>query len=215
MCAAAPKARRGMARPTASSEGARRQRGFTYLGVLFAVALAGVALAAVGRMWQTEALREKEKQLLFVGDQYRRAIESYYQSTPGGANQYPQRLEDLLHDRRYPTIKRHLRRLYPDPVTGSTNWGLVLQQQRIVGVHSTAQAAPLKRAGFPERYVAFEKADTYAGWVFRAADPKPPGAPGAAPVTPAAGGGPAPTQGPSGPLPGEGGDGQPLSGRPF
>jgi len=31
----------------------------------------GVALAALGTMWHTASQREKERDLLFVGDQYR------------------------------------------------------------------------------------------------------------------------------------------------
>ena len=53
------------------------QRGFTYVGLLLAVALAGVALAAAGTLWSTVAQRDRELELLFVGDQYRRAIGSY------------------------------------------------------------------------------------------------------------------------------------------
>ena len=82
------------------------QRGFTYVGLLLAVALAGVALAAAGTLWSTTAKRDKELELLFVGDQYRRAIGSYYEGTPG-AKRYPQRLEDLLEDKRLAVTRRH------------------------------------------------------------------------------------------------------------
>ena len=55
---------------------ARRPRhaGFTYVGLLIAVAVLGVGLAAVGQVWSTAAAREKERELLFVGNQYRAAI---------------------------------------------------------------------------------------------------------------------------------------------
>lgn len=36
------------------------ERGFTYIWILFAVALAGIVLAAAGQLWQTEARRDKE-----------------------------------------------------------------------------------------------------------------------------------------------------------
>ena len=61
----------------------RRQRGFTYLTLLFAIAIAGIVLAKTGIDWSQDAQREKEKELLFVGDQYRHAIALYYQRTPG------------------------------------------------------------------------------------------------------------------------------------
>ena len=100
----------------------RAQRGFTYVGLLLAVALAGVALAAAGMLWSTTAKRDKEAELLFVGDQFRRAIGSYYEGTPG-AKRYPQRLADLLEDKRLAITRRHLRRIYADPMTGQRGLG--------------------------------------------------------------------------------------------
>jgi type II secretory pathway pseudopilin PulG len=40
------------------------QRGFTYVGLLLAVALAGVALAAAGTLWSTTSKRDKEREIL-------------------------------------------------------------------------------------------------------------------------------------------------------
>jgi type II secretory pathway pseudopilin PulG len=102
----------------------RAQRGFTYVGLLLAVALAGVALAAAGTLWSTTAKRDKELELLFVGDQFRRAIGAYYEGTPG-AKRYPLKLEDLLEDKRLAVTRRHLRQLYADPMTGKADWELV------------------------------------------------------------------------------------------
>ena len=56
--------------------------------MLFAVALIGILLAAAGQVWRTEALREKEKELLFVGEQFRQAIGSYYENSPGVPRRY-------------------------------------------------------------------------------------------------------------------------------
>ena len=41
----------------------RRVRGFTYLGLLYAVALSSTALLAAAGLWSTQARREKEEQL--------------------------------------------------------------------------------------------------------------------------------------------------------
>jgi hypothetical protein len=76
-----------------------------------------------------------------VRAQYRQAIASYYAS---GQREFPARLEDLLLDPRFPSVKRHLRRLYPDPITGGAEWGLVKLGDRIVGVYSLAPGVPLK-----------------------------------------------------------------------
>ena len=45
--------------------------GFTYIGLLFAVAILGITLGAVGVVWSTQIRRDKEAELLFVGDQIR------------------------------------------------------------------------------------------------------------------------------------------------
>ena len=148
-----------------------RQAGFTLLAALFMVAALGVGLAALGTLWQAASQHEKEAQLLFVGDQYRRAIASYYQATPGVVKQYPAALTDLLRDPRFPHTVRHLRRLYPDPVTGNATWGLVKAEGEaagIIGVHSLSAGEPRKRANFSSADHAFEAAATYADWVFTA-----------------------------------------------
>src|ERR1700757_4232510 len=99
-------------------------RGFTYVGVLFLVALMGATLVAVAQVWHTQVKRDKEAELLFVGNQFRRAIALYYERAPGGFRQYPKQLNDLLQDPRFPNIQRHLRKLYLDPMTGKAEWGL-------------------------------------------------------------------------------------------
>ena len=160
-----------------------REQGFTYLAALFAVAILGGGLALAGEVWETSAKREKEAELLFAGDQYRKAIERYFLS---GQRQYPRSLEDLLKDPRRPGTVRYLRRLYPDPLTGK-EWGLVKAPDAgILGVHSLSQERPLKVAGFRARDAAFEGAQKYSEWKFVHALPvqpvkppvKPPAAPG-------------------------------------
>ena len=143
----------------------RRGRGFTYLAALYAVALLAGGLAVAGEMWHTTALREKEAELLFAGHQYRQAIARYYLSGP--QRQFPRSLEDLLRDPRRPGNERYLRRLYPDPLTGSTEWGLVKAPDGgIQGVYSLSPAKPLKLSGFKARDQALEGAATYTDWKF-------------------------------------------------
>jgi type II secretory pathway pseudopilin PulG len=142
------------------------QRGFTYVGLLIAVALAGVALAAAGTLWSTTAKRDKEVELLFVGDQFRRAIGSYYEGTPG-AKRYPLKLEDLLEDKRLAVTRRHLRQIYADPMTGQPDWVLErLPDGAIVGVHSRADGKPMKVANFAPGDESFADAASYREWVF-------------------------------------------------
>lgn len=141
-----------------------RSRGFTYLSILFVIAIMGGGLALVGEAWHTASMREKEAELLFAGNQYRKAIELYYL---GGPRQYPRALEDLLKDPRKPATERHLRRRYPDPMTGSAEWSIVKAPDGgIMGVRSTSDVKPFKRADFRPRDRAFEGAAKYSDWNF-------------------------------------------------
>lgn len=154
------------------------QSGFTYLGILFAVAIMGAVLGATGLVWKTVSQRDKEAELLAIGHEFRRAIGLYYDNTPGTAKQYPKKLEDMLEDKRYPTVRRYLRKVYVDPLTGKKEWGLVPGPAgTVMGVYSLSTARPIKTANFDEADKAFEGATSYQTWVF---NHKPTG-----PVTPA------------------------------
>lgn len=142
------------------------EAGFTYLGVLLLIAVSSIALAATGTLWATSAQREHERQLLWVGGQYAQALRSYYRASPGLA-QYPQELAELLEDNRFPAPLRHIRRLYPDPVGGGEDWGLMRAVDgRITGVYSRSEAMPLKRSGFDALWSAFEGLEHYSDWQF-------------------------------------------------
>jgi type II secretory pathway pseudopilin PulG len=141
----------------------RSQHGFTYIGLLIAVAIIGISLAAVGVIWTTQARRDREVQLLFVGNQYRQAIARYLQA--GGL--YPRSLDDLVEDKRVPVPRRFLRRLYPDPMTGTADWELIQDADGgIMGVASSSQQKPIKVAGFRLVDAAFENAECYCSWKF-------------------------------------------------
>jgi type II secretory pathway pseudopilin PulG len=145
----------------------RTQAGFGYFSVILAIAVLGVALAGIGELWSTQAQREREAELLRAGSEIRRAIISYSAATRAGTPSYPMSLDDLLEDRRGPQVRRHLRKIYADPMTRSTEWGLVkLQDGRIRGVFSRSQQPPIKTAGFPFGLEHFEKAETYRDWQF-------------------------------------------------
>jgi len=140
------------------------QTGFTYLTVLFMVAFMGLGLALTGEVWHTARMRDKEAQLLYAGNQYRRAIERYYLSGP---RQYPRTLEDLLKDPRKPGTERYLRKLYFDPLTGSSEWSLVKAPDGgIMGVYSSSEDKPIKVAGFGFANPGFENAAKYSDWKF-------------------------------------------------
>jgi len=150
---------------------AGRQRGFALMAALLALVVVSLAtIVAVDRARQ-DAQREREAQLLWIGNQYRMALHSYHDLNPaGGVQQYPQRLEDLLADERGPALHRHLRQLYADPFTGKLDWVLEREGGRIVGLHSSSSAVPVRRAGFSNANAGFASAKTYADWRFLGTD---------------------------------------------
>ncbi|HEX6362255.1 MAG TPA: type II secretion system protein [Albitalea sp.] len=158
------------------------QRGFTYVVVLAWIAVTGIGAAAVGTMWHTAHVRDNERELLAIGDEFRRAIGSYRAFVPPGqtgvARRFPDSLEALVRDPRHPGVVRHLRRIHVDPMTGTAEWGLLRGPDGgIVGVHSLAQGRPLRRTGFAPLDETFENAERYADWHFIHREPGRPAPP--------------------------------------
>lgn len=148
------------------------QRGVTYIALLLAVAITSGAAAAGASVWSQMQRREREKQLLWAGDQIRRAILAYSQTGGDGPNRYPAALQDLLLDNRSAAPRRYLRQVYEDPMSRSTDWGLIRNAQgRIVGVYSQARGVPVKTGAFAKAYAHFERAPSYAAWTFTAVPP--------------------------------------------
>lgn len=145
-------------------------RGFTYVSLLLAVAMAGVGLALAGQYASTQIKRERERELLFAGEQFAKAIQSYRarsQQLSPGRSPLPASLEQLLEDPRGVRPVRHLRRLYVDPMTGGTDWGLMRDPNGgIVAVFSKSREAPMRVADLPEALVSTGPFRSYADWKF-------------------------------------------------
>jgi type II secretory pathway pseudopilin PulG len=156
-----------MTKATRSRRALASQSGLVLLAVLIFLLLTTLGASAMVELQRTHTQRAKETELLFVGDQYRRAIKSYYSSVPAGKIQsLPHSLDDLLEDKRFAVPVRHLRRLYPDPMTGETDWVLVQGAGGILGVHSRSTLSVFKKREFPIQYRDFQDKETYAEWVF-------------------------------------------------
>lgn len=140
------------------------QKGVTYpvvIGLLMAFALGTSVTVPLA---STEMKREREAELLFRGMAYQNAIQSYYEAVPQ-APEYPATLDDLLNDRRFAN-RRHIRRLYADPVTGG-DWELIRTAGgRITGVRSHSREVPLKTGNFPLAFDEFAAATRYQDWWF-------------------------------------------------
>ena len=130
----------------------------TAVSLVAAILLTGAGLAIVSDLWATTKQREREAELLFIGDAIRLAIARYYESSPGPVKQYPPKLEDLLKDPRFPDTRRYLRQLYPDPFSGTVEWVQIKAPQGgIMGVASGSETAPLKRTYFRGSDRVFEE----------------------------------------------------------
>jgi len=124
----------------------RTGSGFAYVAMLFALAVFGIGLAAVGQNWRNVSDRDKEDELLQVGEAYAHAIGQYYEHSPGIPKTYPLQLVDLLEDKRFVGTERYLRQLYRDPVSNSAQWGIVREKGGgIIGVYSLSEKATLRK----------------------------------------------------------------------
>lgn len=170
-------------------------QGVVLLALLIALALGGVAVMAAVDVWSLARQRGQEQELLFVGQQYRQAIHRYYLSAPAGTPRVlPTSLDELLEDNRFPAPVRHLRRAYPDPMTGGAEWGLLRAGNRISGIYSLSEKPTIKRDGFAPGFEPFSGQSSYHGWIFAISpsgrptftDPNSPGTPasGGAPTFP-------------------------------
>ena len=162
--------------------------GFTYVALLVAIVIIGISMGAAGKYWSFVMQREREEELLFRGDQFRLAIEQYFVANCGKTympcpqSAFPQSIENLLSDDRFPQARRHLRQKYLDPMTGK-DFELIRDQtkgNRITGVFSASEKEPIKKAGFPEQYQSFENKMSYKEWLFVFAITPAQGSPGAA-----------------------------------
>jgi len=144
---------------------AGRQGGFSYLALLFALAIFGIGLAKIGPLSSQLARRSAEAELIRTGLEVERAIASYYYSSPGTIPALPRTWDDLLEDRRFVAMKRHLRRVPLDPITRTHDWGVEEIGGGMIGIYSRSDAAPLRR-----RPIELERSTTggehYSDWKF-------------------------------------------------
>lgn len=91
-----------------------RQRGYTYIFVLFSVALIGIGLAAASELWVKRSQDEDRIQDRWIFEQYKMALKQYClaSSAIGDPRVKPINIESLLEDKRFFPPLRHLRRIY-------------------------------------------------------------------------------------------------------
>lgn len=161
--------------------GERRHRGggFTYVGLVILVAIIGLVAATTVRVGVTLQRAQAERDLLHIGEQFSDALKSYAAATPAGQPRLPPTLKELLKDPRFPGTRRHLRKVFVDPMTGKAEWGILYlaDNRGILGIHSLSAAPAIKIANFPARFQGFSGKQKISEWVFTfdGQEPLPPG----------------------------------------
>jgi type II secretory pathway pseudopilin PulG len=145
----------------------RHELGFAYIGLLIAIAIVGIGIALAGVVWSEVSQREKERELLFVGEQFRRGIQQYYESGVQ-EKKYPPSLDALLRDSRFPGFRRYLRRIYRDPMSGDANWGLARAPDGgVMGVYSLREdVVAYRRTNFLEPLSGLDGKMRTSEWQF-------------------------------------------------
>ena len=146
------------------------ERGVTYLMLMFAIVLIGIATTAAAKQWKAIVQREREADLLAKGIEIQNALALYSATIKAGrvmpGEVYPQTLADLT---RLP--KPFLRKVYLDPM-GSGEWEyLRAPTGGIMGVRSKSRAKPFRQKDFPLPVRHFEGRATYRDWVFQHPSP--------------------------------------------
>jgi type II secretory pathway pseudopilin PulG len=147
-----------------------RQAGFTYLGLVIFVAIIGLVGAATLKIGSLMQRAANEEELLEIGAAYSAALQSYAAATPRGMPPQPPTLQELLKDPRFPGVRRHLRKIFVDPMTGKAEWGVVYLSEKtgVLAVHSLSQAKPLKIANFDRRFQNLDNKEKISDWKFMA-----------------------------------------------
>ena len=145
-------------------------QGFTYASLVMLIAVMSLAAACAFKAGALLQRRAAEAALLEVGAAFSEALNSYAEATPRGQSRTPRTLQELVRDPRYPMPRRHLRKVFIDPLTGNDQWGLVELDTGpgIVGVYSLSNARPIKVGNFDLARSEFAGKQRYRDWIFAA-----------------------------------------------
>lgn len=93
-----------------------KSRGYTLVALMIGITVMMIVIAAILPLASTQTQREREEELIFRGRQYAEGIRCFKRKY----GRPPSSLKEM-----YQTRPRTLRKLWKDPITNSTRWGLV------------------------------------------------------------------------------------------
>ncbi|USX19286.1 type II secretion system GspH family protein [Oxalobacteraceae bacterium OTU3REALA1] len=148
----------------------RRSGGFTYLSLIILVAIIGLVSASALKLGSVLQRSRAEQELLDIGAAFSDALQSYANATPAGFPPQPPSLKELLKDPRFPTVRRHLRKVFVDPMTGQAEWGITYLGDKVgvLAVYSLSDAKPVKIGNFPQRFQGLAGKQKISEWRFAA-----------------------------------------------
>lgn len=121
---------RRVGRPSSAAD--RLESGFTLVGVVIAIAIITILLAAVGPTVATIIEREREAELIFRGKQYGRAILAFQKRY----GRLPNELKELA------KVKpKSIRQLWKDPMCDCDDWEIIIA--------GTPEATPMGQGQLP------------------------------------------------------------------
>jgi type II secretory pathway pseudopilin PulG len=143
------------------------ESGFTFVALLVVVFVIALGLGVAAPTWSQQDKRERERELMRVGVLYAHALADFRESAPGSLKTYPKSLDELVLDARFLGVRRHLRRLYPDPLDPARPWGVVKDiDGYIVAVYSQSADEPVATGPVVLGDIVLASARRYSDWKF-------------------------------------------------
>lgn len=144
------------------------QAGAAYLLLLLTLTLISLSSLIIIEVAQLRQQRSDEDQLIFIGEEFCRALRSYKLATPPGGKAAPDELGELLADNRSGRTRRHLRQIYLDPFTREPTWKVFRnpEHQGIDAIASFSSRMALRTGVSFENKSSASLSVRYSDWHF-------------------------------------------------
>lgn len=119
------------------------RKGISVVILLIAVSIMAIIILSIYPLWSTAMKREREKELIFRGNQFVESIRIYQLKNPG---KFPSSLDDLLK-------QKCIRKLYKDPTNNFSEWDLIVIPPKI----DVSKQAVRNLLIIPSKYLKYYK----------------------------------------------------------